>query len=932
MKTNGYGAETGAGKWERGRLLTMVTTLLFVVSIIAVAIPSEVSGEVWDGTSATSYEAGTTDFTIASGADLKGLANWVNTGNDSANITVSLTTDINLGGHDWTPIGLSYRNGSDVTDTSNAFKGTFDGNGYAITGLNVDKNDYSNSAGNEVTLGLFGALNAATVQDLIVGGKVTGYDATGLIAGFMFNDTTIKNCFTTDGSTVVGDDNTGGIVGKSYGGIIQNCSNYADVTSNGTKLEVLSPGVVKAKAGGIVAHVDNRTNVDTKVNFVSNSGTITTEDTLSGGIVGFVQASGVVSITGGIQYASGLAMGKYTENANITVADVGTTAERWPGVNITATICVGTAYGVNLNNSSIYLQGNEATIDEGVTDGWTKLISDGQLICYGDLSGYTIYGGSYGADATSSTITMNGGTLYAVIGGGGMDASVGTATITINGGTLTYGVAAGGYCGTLSATSVDVMKNYNYVGTATITINGGDIGQAIAGGFQSYAYVESSTMNINGGDFGNIIAGGVNGYTAKSVVTIDASEGAEINASLVSTANRGEIADATISIVDLGSGSIDTVAVGVLEATTSTDGGPNGVVDKLNLTIRESVDINNGVYLGAAAWDAGKHNPWDTTTENALIKADLTINTPGRTIIASDYDEVEPDTGAYGVDYIIGTEKTWNIVGGTLLMTEGHSLIMQDGANLSGTIAGPDGNGLTLSEFTAGDETKITAGPFVIDGSWSGEMIVSGDDITITGAQSKDTKIIVKPQEDGTPSNVTWKDFEQNCAQIEYRDLKGNVVEPSEVANQTYVNATFDDETHTGTSYSVSVKVSGGNGFVSGIPETVAEGGSFTFSFSSASGYEIGTVTCTGASNYVVSGTTSGTVTISGVTGPVEVVVTFVESAASNVPVDDEDDLPPFIPTQPQQDDDTTTIVACAAAAVVAALMAVFLIMEYRKR
>ena len=48
---------------------------------------------------------------------------------------------------------------------------------------------------------------------------------------------------------------------------------------------------------------------------------------------------------------------------------------------------------------------------------------------------------------------------------------------------------------------------------------------------------------------------------------------------------------------------------------------------------------------------------------------------------------------------------------------------------------------------------------------------------------------------------------------------------------------------------------------------------------------------------------------------------------------DDDEYIPPVVPVQPGDsgDDDTTTIVACAAAAVVAALMAVFLIMEYRK-
>lgn len=54
------------------------------------------------------------------------------------------------------------------------------------------------------------------------------------------------------------------------------------------------------------------------------------------------------------------------------------------------------------------------------------------------------------------------------------------------------------------------------------------------------------------------------------------------------------------------------------------------------------------------------------------------------------------------------------------------------------------------------------------------------------------------------------------------------------------------------------------------------------------------------------------------------------ESLFADPPSYPDDDLPPFIPTQPAEDD-SVTIVACAAAAVVAALMAVFLILTYRK-
>lgn len=42
----------------------------------------------------------------------------------------------------------------------------------------------------------------------------------------------------------------------------------------------------------------------------------------------------------------------------------------------------------------------------------------------------------------------------------------------------------------------------------------------------------------------------------------------------------------------------------------------------------------------------------------------------------------------------------------------------------------------------------------------------------------------------------------------------------------------------------------------------------------------------------------------------------------------DDDELPPFIPIQPEEDDNTVTIVACAAAAAVAAILAVFLVID----
>ena len=49
---------------------------------------------------------------------------------------------------------------------------------------------------------------------------------------------------------------------------------------------------------------------------------------------------------------------------------------------------------------------------------------------------------------------------------------------------------------------------------------------------------------------------------------------------------------------------------------------------------------------------------------------------------------------------------------------------------------------------------------------------------------------------------------------------------------------------------------------------------------------------------------------------------------AVNPGYDDDEDLPPYIPSQSSNDDDTVTIVSCAAAASVAAILAVFLVID----
>lgn len=151
-------------------------------------------------------------YTVTSADGLMNIAKLVNGGKSDINIT--LDTDIDLTGKDWTPIGTSFHN---------SYTGTFDGGGHTITGLTVTTNDEG--------VGLFGYLGkAGTVKNVVMegvqitsnqiyGGKIGG------VAGY--SDGTIENCSVS--GSVSGTVYVGGVVGAQWEGSITGCSSSATV-------------------------------------------------------------------------------------------------------------------------------------------------------------------------------------------------------------------------------------------------------------------------------------------------------------------------------------------------------------------------------------------------------------------------------------------------------------------------------------------------------------------------------------------------------------------------------------------------------------------------------------------------------------------------------------------------------------------------------
>lgn len=183
-------------------------------------------GEAWDGTADAEGLAQNTDdkaktVTIYTADQLAAFAEAVNSGTSYRGYTVSLASDIDLAGKAWTPIGDC--NGPAY------FQGTFDGNGYTISNLSVDK---SEDGDEHSTSGLFGWIDAAgaTIKNVTVDGAVvSGSHWVGVIAGYMTGE--ISNCTVTN-ATVVGVNVNDEANGDKIGGIVGCLNEHSHLNNN----------------------------------------------------------------------------------------------------------------------------------------------------------------------------------------------------------------------------------------------------------------------------------------------------------------------------------------------------------------------------------------------------------------------------------------------------------------------------------------------------------------------------------------------------------------------------------------------------------------------------------------------------------------------------------------------------------------------------
>ncbi len=165
----------------------------------------------------TSFTSGKT-YTLSSKEDLIALQDLTNIGKDTSGATFVMTSDIDMSGvNDFIGIG-------DGKNIGSYFYGTFDGNGYVVKNLTINKPD-------EDCVGLFGYAMSAVIKNLGVENcDITGKSWVGGLIGNAIMMQQVSSCFVVGGN-VKGDNRVGGLLGYNSGGSkVNSCYVFGSVT------------------------------------------------------------------------------------------------------------------------------------------------------------------------------------------------------------------------------------------------------------------------------------------------------------------------------------------------------------------------------------------------------------------------------------------------------------------------------------------------------------------------------------------------------------------------------------------------------------------------------------------------------------------------------------------------------------------------------
>lgn len=419
------------------------------------------------GTEQVVYVSDVSDFTtgktyhVSTVDDMKKLAELTNAGANTAGVRFVLDNDIDMASvSNFAGIGKN----DDI-----AFRGTFDGQGYQIQNLKMSNTSVD-------SLGLFGSVTGATIQNLgVSNATVTGRLQTGILVG-RANNMTVKNCWSSgsvsgngsfigglvgnmNSSTVTGSYSTatvsgsamakGGLIGQvGYNGNVSNCYAVSSVTGGS-----LNGILIGAASGGVVDNcyaVGSGTLLGGQV-YWSTAGSVFTNCVYTG------------SGTGGV--SSGSHADTFTNCAKVTTSDLRNSSKM-------------AQYGFTTDNGWFFESGNNPILMG--TTGSNILYINGNKI---EFSGTDTLGGvAYQIKKAGGTMTIND------------DGSLDVTGVTLYGGLANkLGLTTTGQSTSMSSNSA-ITLNQSFLIEGSTTI-GTDLGVSTSN--RSYAIYDN---------YGNVIA------------------------------------------------------------------------------------------------------------------------------------------------------------------------------------------------------------------------------------------------------------------------------------------------------------------------------------------------------------------------------------------------------------------------------------------
>ncbi|MGA8848311.1 MAG: NosD domain-containing protein [Dehalococcoidia bacterium] len=201
---------------EKKKLLCSLISLVIILSMAVVLLPTVVEGspatEIWDWYDLDAIRNNLDgDYILMNGLDST-TAGYAELAGPAAN-----------GGKGWKPIGTGIID-EELYIPLDPFTGNFDGQGYEIRDLFIDRPDGD-------CVGFFGVVEEGGIIENIgvVNAAVTGHRAVGGLVGT--NGGAVTNCYST--GTMTGFTSVGGLMGANIMGIVSN--SYSTGSVNGTE-------------------------------------------------------------------------------------------------------------------------------------------------------------------------------------------------------------------------------------------------------------------------------------------------------------------------------------------------------------------------------------------------------------------------------------------------------------------------------------------------------------------------------------------------------------------------------------------------------------------------------------------------------------------------------------------------------------------------